>query len=338
MKHKKIFLGLENIAGIFTHLKKGFEDLGFETDFYSYRTHVFGYKTDKKILYSEKRFIRKFQKIFLLTKLLFKYDYFIFDSTGSLLPNFKDVRLFTKFGKKCAVIFTGCDLRLPDKVKIWKWNPCTNCTQEYKRLVGCVPETKHLITEKIENNFDYIFAPNEASTSLSKPHSDIFFPINTNEYELQFSNTKHRLKILHAPSNETYKGTKYIRDAIGKLQKEFDFDFEVVSGIQIEQLHKKIKEADLIIDQMLVGFYGLFTVEAMSFGKPVVCYIREDIWKKIAHDCPVYNSNPDNLYETLRSIILNQNELAGRGIQSRKYVEKYHEAKIVAENILNQMS
>lgn len=36
-------------------------------------------------------------------------------------------------------------------------------------------------------------------------------------------------------------------------------------------------QADIIVDQVFCGTYGLLSVEAMAMGKPVVTYIRDDV-------------------------------------------------------------
>ena len=87
--------------------------------------------------------------------------------------------------------------------------------------------------------------------------------------------------MLHAPSNEDYKGSKYIYTAIESLKKKYKFEFIKLQNLSKDELIEEILKCDLVIDQMLVGFYGILTVEAMLLQKPVVCYIRDDIWNKI---------------------------------------------------------
>ncbi len=329
--NKKVFLGLENIAGIFTSLNKGFEQNGITADFYSLNEHKFGYKTDKVIKYSGNTIIRKVQKVILLTKLLFKYNYFIFDSTGSLLPNFKDINLFRFFGRKTMVIFTGCDIRLPEKVEKFKWNPCRNCSDDYKNFVSCVLETKPDKIRKIEDKFDILLSAEEAAGSLGRKYTETLFPIDIEKFTYFGSNPIGKLKILHAPSNQEYKGTKFILEAIEKLKSEFEFEFNVINNVKAEELYKEIEKSDLIIDQMLVGFYGLFSIESMAMGKPVVCYIREDIANRSPKDMPVINANPDTLFNVLKEILMNPGKLPEIGKRSREYAENYHDAKIIAK-------
>jgi hypothetical protein len=331
----KIFLGLTNNAGILTRLKKGFNQNGVEADFYSYEQHIFGYETDKVIKYSSNIFLRAFQKLFLIIKLLVNYKCFIFDSGNTLLPNFMDVKIFKFFNKKILVIYTGCDVRIPESVAQYKWNPCTNCTDEYKSFVGCIIENKKIKISEVEKFADIIVCPSEAGGYLRTKYNDIFFPVNIDEFNCNQEKAENKkIKILHIPSDENYKGTKYINIAIEKLKQEYDFEFKIVKNVDILTVYKEINECDLLVDQMLVGFYGLIAIEALALCKPVVCYIREDIWNTIKKDCPIFNSNPDTLYNDLKQILDTPQQLKERSKMSREYALRYHDSKKIAAKYL----
>jgi glycosyltransferase involved in cell wall biosynthesis len=326
----KVFIGYTNNAGVLTNLKSGFQKMGIKADFYSFNSHLYGYKKDRIISFSKNVFIRKFQKVFLLLKLLLKYDLFIFDTFHTLLPGFKDVKFYKFFGKKTAILFTGCDVRMPEKVASYKWNPCFFCNDDYKNFVGCNIGIKQKLIPEAEKIFDFVFCPQEAAGFLQKEYNIIYFPFNIEEFAYSPQANNKKLTILHAPSNEIYKGTKYIAEAIDKLKKKYDFNFKIVKNVEHDILLKEIEQCDLVIDQMLVGFYGIFSVEAMAMGKSVICYIREDIWNDIKEECPVYNANPDNLYDVLEMILKNPGQLIAKSIISRKYAEEKHASGKIA--------
>jgi glycosyltransferase involved in cell wall biosynthesis len=247
------------------------------------------------------------------------------------LPGFKDIKIFRFWGKKTMVIFTGCDIRLPGKVEKYKWNPCRECTDIYKNFVGCVLETKPDKIKNIEDKFDIIISADEAAGSLSREYTPTLFPVDIERFKYTGTNPGKKLRILHAPSHPEYKGTKYVIQAIEKLKTEFDFDFSIIRDVKAEVLYKEIEKADLIIDQMLVGFYGLFSIESMAMGKPVICYIRQDIADYLPADTPVINADPDTLFEVLKDILKAPEKLNNIGKISREYVEKYHDAKVIAK-------
>ena len=57
-------------------------------------------------------------------------------------------------------------------------------------------------------------------------------------------------------------------------------------------LLKQIKLSDVIVDQFILGWYGMFSLEAMCMRKPVLCYIREDLAEKYKN-LPILNTKPE---------------------------------------------
>jgi len=274
--------------------------------------------------------------------IVLRYKYFIFLQAGwTLFTNQRDIRLLRLFGKKTVVIFTGCDSRIPEMVADFEWNPCSNCPDDCKQTVGCNILRKKALIPALEHKFNYVISPVECAGLIKRTYIPAYFPRIINKFEPHYPRIQagDKIKILHAPSNTHYKGTAYIRNAINDMQKEnFNFEYLEVQGITNHELYNLIKNCHLVIDQMLVGYYGLLAVESMALGKPVVVYIRPDIWNEEETICPVINANPDTLSETLRQILLHPSQLEDKGRQSRAFVEKYHDAATIAMqyyNILN---
>lgn len=333
---KRVFIGFENTAGIGTRLRSGFSQAGIEADFYSFGSHPFGYRDDKIIKYSKRKILRSFQKLFYLLYFFFRYRYFIYISTSSsLLKNRLELKLYKKFGKKSMVIFTGCDVRMPEKVAELKWNTCSDCTEEYKSFVGCVIDNKKNIIPDCESVFDIIACPDECAGYLRRKYYNTFFPLDIKE--LKKRNQKDymlnkRLRILHAPTNPEYKGTPYIIKTVEKLKQKYDFEFVIIRNVTIEKLYEEIQSSDLVIDSVIGGFYGLLTLEALTMSRPVMGFIRQElpVWQIIKDYCPVINITPDTLYDTLERIIQKPEILITHSQRAFHYVEKYHDAKKIA--------
>lgn len=340
----RVFIGINNIAGVGINLMEGFRQNGIKADFYSAEKTIHPYNYTKgyspnMVPHSKNRWVSRIKLIFFLIKILFRYKYFIYLQAGwTLIKDQLDIRILHLFGKKTMVILTGCDARIPEKVEEFKWNPCSDCTDEYKQFLNCdIPMKKALIPE-LEKKFDHVVSADECAGLLTRPYTTIYYPRVIGDFQAEYPKVtkKDKIRILHAPSNTHYKGTKYVKSSIAILQsKHYNFEYIEVQGLSINDLYEVIKSCNLVIDQMIGGYYGLLGVESMAFGKPVVAYIRPDIWNKISTDCPVYNANPDNLTEVLEKILLEPEQLEERGRQSRKYVEKYHDAHIVAGELFS---
>ena len=87
---------------------------------------------------------------------------------------------------------------------------------------------------------------------------------------------------------------------------------------------------------MLLGCYGSVAVEGLLFDKPVISYLREDLWTVVKkEDCPIINANPDTLYDTLDKILTNPEILYKFSGKGRKFVEKYHGEEVSANYFYN---
>lgn len=140
--------------------------------------------------------------------------------------------------------------------------------------------------------------------------------------------------IIHAPTNPEFKGTYFVEEAIERLRAQYQFEYRRIERMNHKEARKLYREADVIIDQIRCGSYGLFCVEAMSLGKPVVGYIREDLVSKFPADLPVWNANPDTIYDRLKLLLENPFLRHELGVRGRLYAEKYHASSIVAEQLI----
>jgi hypothetical protein len=147
-----------------------------------------------------------------------------------------------------------------------------------------------------------------------------------------------RLTVVHAPTHRGVKGTPYVLRAVQRLQSEdkLDFDFVLVEGLSHAQARRLYQQADLLVDQLLVGWYGGLAVEFMALGKPVICYIREPdlqfLPAAMRQDLPILRATPSTLYDVLKAwLTLYRHTLPSVGQRSRAYVERWHDPLRLAD-------
>lgn len=158
--------------------------------------------------------------------------------------------------------------------------------------------------------------------------------INLENYKV-VSSKNDKILIVHAPSSPEFKGTKYILNAVEELRSKYDFEFKLIQGMPHEEAKKIYQKADLIIDQLHSGSYGLFSLESMAMGKPVVCWISDYMKSKYPTELPIISANPDNIKQKIEYMINNKDCLSSIGKNGREYVEKYHDMNKISEQILN---
>ncbi|MGE6992003.1 glycosyltransferase [Pseudomonas sp. NPDC047961] len=149
------------------------------------------------------------------------------------------------------------------------------------------------------------------------------------------------LRFLHAPTNRSVKGTQLVLDAFNALEAQgFEFELILVEGKSHDEARRIYESADVLVDQLFAGWYGGLGVELMALGKPVMAYIREPdlvfIPAEMRSELPVLHLTPISIEDDLRGVIqMPRDELVALGKRSRAFVERWHDPKRIAQDILS---
>lgn len=173
------------------------------------------------------------------------------------------------------------------------------------------------------------------------PRAD-FFPYGNVEIR-EFTPTPPAVagpvRIVHAPSDEAIKGSKYIYEAIDALRDQYDIEFTVVKGLPHAEAIRLYAQADLVIDQVLAGWYGGFAVEAMAMGKPVAAFVRDTdldvVPPAMRAELPIVRVNVETLADDIADAIADRVALRDRGMASRRYVERWHDPARLAAALID---
>lgn len=152
------------------------------------------------------------------------------------------------------------------------------------------------------------------------------------EAPLSISERNRPLRVLHAPNHRESKGTRYFIQAVEELKEEgVLIDFILVERVPNHQIHELMKSVDVVADQLIAGWYAMFALEGMSLGKPVLCYLRDDLKMLYTEtqlvkegEIPIINCRPSTVKETLRQLVANRAQLVEFGRRGREFVEKHH--------------
>jgi len=141
--------------------------------------------------------------------------------------------------------------------------------------------------------------------------------------------------IVHAPSSRRRKGT----DAIIAACAELDADLELVEGLHHDEAFERYRAADIVVDQLNAGWYGLFAIECMALGKPVVAYLHDEAVARtrgaFGVDVPIVSATAETLRERLLPLVVSTDERRRIGAASRAYIERVHDLERIADRLLD---
>ena len=141
--------------------------------------------------------------------------------------------------------------------------------------------------------------------------------------------------VVHAPSNRERKGTSYVIEACERLGVELD----VVEGVPHEEARERYARADIVVDQLNAGWHGVFALESMALGKPVVTYLKPEVVERSAEGfgvrIPIVPATKETLVDALRPLVEQPALRREIGARSRAYVERVHDIDRVADRLLD---
>ena len=139
----------------------------------------------------------------------------------------------------------------------------------------------------------------------------------------------------HAPSLRRKKGTEYVERAVTQLQAEgLQVELILIEKVPFHEVKALYARADIGIDQMLYGWHGKVSLELMAMGRPVICYLDEDLVTRYRQDLPIVNANPVNLVDKLRWLCGDAAARERISCEGIDYVRRYHDSERVIDQCL----
>lgn len=182
----------------------------------------------------------------------------------------------------------------------------------------------HLMVGHFSIDMDRIAAIAEEAESLDLPNN---------------GDTSKPFIVLHAPNHRSIKGTSFVLSAINDLRAEgVNVQLVLAEKKPNYQIVQLIHQADLVIDQLVIGWYAMFAIEAMTLRKPVICYIREDLvdlYRSAGliqnNEPPLINASVLTIKDVIRKCVDREIDLDSYGQRGNEYVAKMHSLEAVGK-------
>ena len=233
-------------------------------------------------------------------------DVFHFYFGLTLLPRSVQFPLLRALGKRSVMHFLGSDIRGKAPAELdWSRRAGARVVGSYD-AVRWVPDA-HVIPPGIDL----------ASIEATPPPA------------------RERPLVLHAPSSRRRKGTEHVIAACEQLGAEL----EIVEGLDHREAFERYRAADVVVDQLNAGWYGVLAIEAMALGKPVVTFLHDEAVRRTEEafgvEVPIVSATKDTLADALRPLVESPDERRSIGAASRAYVERVHDLGPMTDRLLD---
>jgi len=239
-------------------------------------------------------------------RLLPRTDVFHFYFGWTLLPKFLQFPLLRAARRKSVFHFLGSDIRGKTDAELAYRHRADACIVGSYDAIRWVPEA-------------HVVPPGIDLRAIAPPA-----PVD-----------RPRPLVVHAPSSRRRKGTDDVIAACAGL----DVDLEIVESLHHEEAFARYAAADIVVDQLNAGWYGLFAIEAMALGKPVVTFLHDEAVRRTEEAfgtrVPIVSATAETLREALRPIVADASRRRELGAAARAYVEHVHDLERVTDRLLD---
>jgi hypothetical protein len=272
------------------------------------------------------------QRLGFAWKNIRQFDAFHFHFGTSLLPYNLDMDILRRMNKPLFIEFHGSEVR---GGAFWKHNPYSRLYHGYdnrEQLRERMNKLARKATAVIVHDW-------ELRNYLPDDVNAYYVPLRLDVQALAPSEppqTGQAPLITHLPTNPEVKGSAFVEAALKRLSASHAFKYRAETKLAPQETRRLIQKSDLVIDQMVIGAYGVLAVEVMAYARPVLDYLRGDALKHYPEDLPIINATVDDLDEVLASLLNTPQRLCELGAAGRQYVERYHDCNNVA-HLLEQL-
>lgn len=141
----------------------------------------------------------------------------------------------------------------------------------------------------------------------------------------------HPPVVVHAPSQRWLKGTDLIEPMLRRLDGEGVIEYRQLAGVPHASMPSAYAGADIVLDQFLLGSYGVAACEAMASGRLVMGHVDEHTRAQIlaitGMPLPVHEATVESLEAELRHAAAEPGEFASARSAGQAFVEAVHDGR-----------
>lgn len=236
------------------------------------------------------------------------------------------IRALQQQGVRVALLWHGSDIRLPSAHA--RREPDSPFSTGY-------PDTE--ILEQIASRNKAVTDEAAVAVFVSTPDllTDVpqatWLPVVVDSSTWESSSValeRERPVVLHVPSRAGLKGTDQIEATMARLHEEGLVEYREVRGVPAAEMPRLYADADIVLDQFLVGSYGVAACEALAAGRLVIGHVadavRRTVQDQTGHAVPIVQARATKLEATLRRLVAEREEASALARRGPEYIRAVH--------------
>jgi glycosyltransferase involved in cell wall biosynthesis len=244
-----------------------------------------------------------------------------------------DVPILEQAGIKHGLVFHGSEIRDPAQHRArYEYSPFRNPDDELTLRLQAANDVLRTHLDDYEGT-RFVTTPD----LLEFVDDSIWLPLTVDVGE--FASNQPVLErevpvVLHAPSASALKGSVYVDPVLTDLDARGLIKYQRVQGVPHSELAEMVRHADIVVDQLLLGSYGVFACEAMAAGRVTVGHIADPVRDLLPTNLPIVEATPDDLSEVIERLVAERDSARKVADAGPEYVRELHDGRKSVEVLL----
>ena len=259
-----------------------------------------------------------------------------------------ELRILKLLGKKVLFFPNGChqELLKKDFGNHENGNVCRNCIVP---AAVCNDTENQRIFDLVNRYHDFVIANTPMdSPSLPRKRQLRFLSLDLQQFRqgieipdrLKLPKSS-RIRILHSFVDEgrqleekNVKGSPFVVRAIRRLESEgCPIEYTYLNNVPSRDMRFLQVQADVVVDQLIYGWWGSTAIEGMALGLPVVCYLTPWVKQRFLEAFPEYDglpiveATPATIYDVLKRLAEDEPYRLAKGREARAFAERHFDVR-----------
>ncbi|SDU86563.1 hypothetical protein [Jiangella alkaliphila] len=240
-----------------------------------------------------------------------------------------DVDELRAAGLHLGAVFHGSEVRDPSKHR--ELYPVTAFDDPREDLT----ERLQVVVDDVQERIARFDGPRFVSTPdlLDFVPDAIWMPVVVGVDEFATDNPvleRPKPVVLHAPSNSALKGTSFIDPALQSLHDDGLIEYRRASGLPHAELVELVKDCDIVVDQAVLGLYGVFAAESMAAGRVTLAHVAPHVRARVPVELPIVEITPPTVRDVIAEIVRQRDEAIKTAHAGVEFARMYHDGRMAA--------
>lgn len=262
-------------------------------------------------------------------------------------PDFQgDAAMLRAIGIRVGLVLHGSEARNPARhAQLTPWSPFQDPEEE---MTARLQRNVDILAVKIRAFMDDVQGPVFVTTPdlLADVPGGVWLPVVV-DMDTWVSATPVLERdvpvVLHAPSRATLKGSSAVDEALTHLSERGLVEYRRLHSVAPEEMPGQIAEADIVVDQLALGSYGVMAAQAMAAGRVVVGHVLDDVRAYVASPgadpspLPIVEATPTTLESVIAQLVEERHGGRTAAQQGPEFVRRVHNGRLAAQVIVEHL-